>query len=104
MKFRSALVAPVIAFIAFTVPAYAEDDQNPQQATSGQQNRSGQPGIQNPEERDGKNSREKFEHQVNESKEGFEIIQFVLVGGALAIAVLLAYNAGKRSRKKRLEE
>ena len=104
MRFKSALVAPVIALIAFTVPAYAEDDQNPPQQDSGQQNRSDRPGIQNPEERDGKNSHENFEHHVNESKEGFEIIQFVLIGGALVIAVLLAYNAGKRSRKKNLEK
>jgi len=104
MRFKSALVAPVIALVAFTVPAHAEDDQNPPQQESGQLNRSDQPGIQNPEERDGKNSREKFEHHINESNEGFEIIQFVLIGGALVVAVLLAYNAGKRSRKKNLEK
>ena len=45
-----------------------------------------------------------YRHRVGELDDhGFEWIQFALIGGALVIAATLAYNAGKRNRKKNLE-
>jgi hypothetical protein len=38
-------------------------------------------------------------HRINEEREGnFEAIQLVLVGGAVVIAIALAYRAGRRRR------
>jgi hypothetical protein len=89
MKFKSALAIPVIGLLAFASPVHADDDHgNP-----------GAPGIQNPENHgpgDGRN----FEHRIDDRHEGFEGIQFLIIGGALVVAVFLAYTAGKRSRKK----
>ena len=95
MKFKLILFAPILAAMAFATPAIAEDDgQNPPATT-------GQNGIQNPEG-PGQKERGGFEHRINESGEnGFEAVQFLLIGGALVVAVLLAYNAGKRNRKKK---
>lgn len=94
MRFKSAVLAPVIAMIAFAAPVHAEDDQN----------QNSQPGVVNPEGRGEGHERGGFKHEINESHENFEAIQFVLIGGALVIAVLLAYNAGKRNRKKNSQE
>lgn len=100
MKLKSAVIVPVIALIAFAAPVHAADDQTPPRDGSGQQDRNGQSGIENPEGRGEGHDRRGFEHEINESHESFEIVQFVLIGGALVIAVLLAYSAGKRNRKK----
>ena len=97
VKIRVGLFAPLIAMTALISPAHADNDngKNPEQNS--------QPGIRNPEERDGGEKRE-YRHRVGELDEhGFEWIQFVLIGGALVIAVSLAYNAGKRNRKKNSE-
>ena len=61
---------------------------------------SGQGGIRNPEENHGEGG--EFNHRVDDSHEGsLEVVQFVLVGGAIVIAAFLAYQAGKRVRKKK---
>ena len=88
MRIKSALLIPVIGSLAFASPVYADDDQGTP----------GAPGIQNPEVH-GPGSGG-FEHHINEGHEGFEGIQFLIIGGALVVAVFLAYTAGKRSRKK----
>jgi hypothetical protein len=90
MRIKSAVIAPVIALVAFAAPVHAEDDQN----------RNGQPGVVNPEGRGEGHDRGGFKHEINESHENFEAIQFIVIGGALVIALLLAYSAGKRNRKK----
>lgn len=89
MKIKSALLIPVVGLLAFASPAYADDDHGTP----------GAPGIQNPEVH-GPGDGNKFEHHINEGHEGFEGIQFIIIGGALVVAVFLAYTAGKRSRKK----
>jgi hypothetical protein len=98
MRIRSGVLASVFALVAFAGPVHAADDQN--QPSTG----TNQPAPQNPEERGGNHERGEFEHRVGESHEGFQVEQFVLIGGALVIAVLLAYNAGKRNRKKKTQE
>jgi hypothetical protein len=98
MKIKSAFIGSAIALIAFAGPVHAADDQNP--ANTG----TNQPAPHNPEDRGGNHERGEFEHRVGESNEGFQLVQFVLIGGALVVAVLLAYNAGKRNRKKNSQE
>lgn len=86
---------PVIGLLAFASPVMADQDNSPSP------NQNGHSGIKNPEEH-GKGERGEYRHRISEDEEhGFEAIQFVLIGGALVIAILLAYNAGKRNRKKR---
>ena len=98
MKIKSLLLAPVIALLAFATPALADNDDAPHQ------NQSGQPGVRNPENHE-KGERGEPNHRINEFGEGgFEAIQFILIGGAVVVAVLLAYNAGKRNRKKKDQE
>ena len=95
MKLKRLLIAPAIALCAFATPAFADNDNAPLPSESGQG------GIRNPENHE---SGEKHEprHRIDEFGEsGVEAIQFVLIGGAIVIAVLLAYNAGKRNRKKK---
>ena len=72
-----------MSLLAFTTPAFAEDDNAPAAPNSGQS------GIQNPEGRQNGESGE-FNHRVDERHEGSgEIIQFISVGGALIVAALL---------------
>lgn len=98
MKMKSFLLAPVIALLAFTTPALADNDNAPHQ------NQSGQPGVRNPEKHEN-GERGEPSHRINEFGEGgFEAIQFVLIGGAIVVALLLAYHAGKRNRKKNDQE
>ena len=102
MKSKFIFIAPALALLAFATPALADNDSQPPQPASSQQ--SGAAGIPNPENHGGREGRE-FEHHVDENKEsGFELIQFVLIGAAIVIALLLAYNAGKRNRKKKEQE
>lgn len=91
MNFKRLFLIPLIALFSFATPALAEDDNQPIQPNSGQS------GIRNPE--GGNHEPGEFKHQVDERHEGSgELIQFVIVGGALVIAALLAYQAGKRRR------
>ena len=97
MKLRVGLFVPLIAIAALISPAHADNDngKNPEQNS--------QPGIRNPEEKDS-GEKQEYRHRVGELDDhGFEWIQFALIGGALVIAATLAYNAGKRNRKKNLE-
>lgn len=94
MKVKSVLIAPVLSLLAFATPAVADDDGGAPVSPQ-----TGQGPIQNPEERNGERS--EFNHRINEEHEGsLDILQFFLIGGALIIAALLAYQAGKRTRKK----
>lgn len=98
MKLKSLLIAPVIALFAFTSPALADND------NGANQNQGENSGPRNPENHEGGEGREP-KHRIGEFGEGgFEGIQFVVVGGAIVVAVLLAYNAGKRNRKKKDQE
>lgn len=98
MKIKHLIFGSILSLLAFTTPAFAEDDNAPVAPNSGQS------GIQNPEGRQNGESGE-FNHRVDERHEGSgEIIQFISVGGALIVAALLAYQAGKRTRKKRDSE
>jgi hypothetical protein len=102
MKYKVALLAPLLAFFAFSSPAIAEDDN--QSPAPNMSQPSDHPGIPDPEKNMGKD-RGEFEHHINEHGEnGFEAIQFILIGAALVIALLLAYNAGKRNKKKKDQE
>ena len=97
MKLRYWFLAPLVAMVALISPAHADSDngKNPEQNS--------QPGIRNPEEKDS-GEKQEYRHRVGELDDhGFEWIQFALIGGALVIAATLAYNAGKRNRKKNLE-
>jgi hypothetical protein len=98
MKLKTIFIAPLIALFAFTAPVYADND-------NGGQHKNGQPGIQNPENREGGHERGEFEHHVGEFGEsGFEPAEIILIGAAVAVAIFLAYTAGKRSRKKKEKE
>lgn len=104
MKIKSALAIPLIALATFAVPAHAEDNNKPPQTGNELQQHNGQDGIPNPENHEGGEGRE-FKHQITESEEsGFEIVQFLVVGGAIVVAALLAYSAGKRSKKKKEDQ
>ena len=97
MKLKTILIAPLIALFAFTTPVFADND-------NGGQHKNGQSGIQNPENRAGHEKGE-FEHRVGEFGEsGVEPAEIILIGAAVAVAVFLAYTAGKRSRKKKEKE
>ena len=70
----------------------AAADQTPPVTSSGQ--------VSPPPHNDGDGEQREPMHRVNEEHEGsFESIQLVLVGGAIVIAVGLAYRAGRRRAK-----
>jgi hypothetical protein len=42
-------------------------------------------------------------HRIDEGHEGADALQWIFVGAAIVIALGLAYNAGRRQRKKKAE-
>lgn len=98
MKIKQILVGSTLAIFSFATPAIADNDNAPGR------NQDGQSGIHNPESHE-RGERNEPRHRIDEFGEGgFEAIQFLLVGGAVVIAVVLAYNAGKRNRKKKEDQ
>lgn len=97
MRLKSLILGAILSAIAFSSPVIADSD------NGGNHNQSEQPGIKNPEERNDGEKREYRHHIGEDGEHGFEAIQFVLIGGALVVAVALAYNAGKRNRKNKSE-
>ena len=100
MKLRHLFIFPAIALLTISTPAFAEDEGGGEEGTGVIAPNPNGGGIQNPEGRN--NEPNNFNHRVDESHEGGgELIQFVIVGGAVLLAGALAYRAGKRSRIKK---
>ena len=100
MKLRHLLIFPAVAFLTVATPAIAEDQGGGEEGSGVIAPNPNSGGIQNPEGRN--NEPNNFNHRVDESHEGGgELVQFVIVGGAVLLAGALAYRAGKRSRIKK---
>ncbi len=83
-KRLAALIVATMVLVSPTISYQALADQSPAASTA-----------QN--ETNGEKSEPR--HRINEEHEGnFEAIQLVLVGGAVVIAIALAYRAGRRRR------